>query len=88
MIFFYCVLDEIQFKGCLVCIVVFGDFFIEVDIFIVDLCEMLQKCFGGCGVGFVIIILMISGYCLMVCYFFGGWFSYVVIDSVYFDKKK
>ena len=34
-------------------IAVFGDSFIEADIFTADLREMLQKQFGGCGVGFV-----------------------------------
>ena len=33
-------------------IAVFGDSFIEADIFTADLREMLQKQFGGCGVGF------------------------------------
>ena len=32
-------------------IAVFGDSFIEADIFTADLREMLQKQFGGCGVG-------------------------------------
>ena len=39
----------------LVRIAVFGDSFIEADIFTADLREMLQKRFGGCGVGFVTI---------------------------------
>ena len=40
---------------------VFGDSFIEADIFTADLREMLQKRFGGCGVGFVTITSMTSG---------------------------
>ena len=43
-------------------IAVFGDSFIEADIFTADLREMLQKQFGGCGVGFVTITSMTSGF--------------------------
>lgn len=69
-------------------IAVFGDSFIEADIFTADLREMLQKRFGGCGVGFVTITSMTSGYRPTVRHSFGGWSSHAVTDSVYFDKKK
>lgn len=69
-------------------IAVFGDSFIEADIFTADLREMLQKQFGGCGVGFVTITSMTSGYRPTVRHTFGGWSSHAVTDSVYFDKKK
>ena len=72
----------------LVRIAVFGDSFIEADIFTADLREMLQKQFGGCGVGFVTITSMTSGYRPTVRHTFGGWSSHAVTDSVYFDKKK
>ena len=72
----------------LVRIAVFGDSFIEADIFTADLREMLQKRFGGCGVGFVTITSMTSGYRPTVRHTFGGWSSHAVTDSVYFDKKK
>lgn len=85
---FYRALDEIQSKGRLVRIAVFGDSFIEADIFTADLREMLQKRFGGCGVGFVTITSMTSGYRPTVRHSFGGWSSHAVTDSVYFDKKK
>ena len=49
---------------------------------------MLQKRFGGCGVGFVTITSMTSGYRPTVRHSFGGWSSHAVTDSVYFDKKK
>lgn len=49
---------------------------------------MLQKQFGGCGVGFVTITSMTSGYRPTVRHTFGGWSSHAVTDSVYFDKKK
>lgn len=69
-------------------IAVFGDSFIEADIFTADLREMLQKQFGGCGVGFVTITSMTSGYRPTVRHTFGGWSSHAVTDTVYFDKKK
>ena len=85
---FYRALDEIPMKKRLVRIAVFGDSFIEADIFTADLREMLQKRFGGCGVGFVTITSMTSGYRPTVRHSFGGWSSHAVTDSVYFDRKK
>ena len=85
---FYRALDEIPMKKRRVRIAVFGDSFIEADIFTADLREMLQKRFGGCGVGFVTITSMTSGYRPTVRHSFGGWSSHAVTDSVYFDRKK
>lgn len=85
---FYQALDEIKTKGRLVRIAVFGDSFIEADILTADLREMLQKKFGGCGVGFVTITSMTSGYRPTVRHSFGGWSSHSIMDSVYFDRKK
>ena len=85
---FYRALDEIPMKKRLVRIAVFGDSFIEADIFTADLREMLQKRFGGCGGGFVTITSMTSGYRPTVRHSFGGWSSHAVTDSVYFDRKK
>lgn len=85
---FYRALDEIKTKGRQVRIAVFGDSFIEADILTADLREMLQKRFGGCGVGFVTITSITSGYRPTVRHSFGGWSSHAVTDSIYFDKKK
>lgn len=85
---FYRALDEIKEKKRLVRIAVFGDSFIEADILTADLREMLQKEFGGCGVGFVTITSMTSGYRPTVRHSFGGWSSHSIMDSVYFDRKK
>lgn len=63
-------------------IAVFGDSFIEADIFTADLREMLQKRYGGCGVGFVTITSMTSGFRPTVRHSFGGWSSHAVTDSV------
>lgn len=72
----------------LVRIAVFGDSFIEADILTADLREMLQKRYGGCGVGFVTITSMTSGYRPTVRHTFGGWSSHSVTDTIYFDRKK
>ena len=85
---FYRALDEVSSKGRLVRIAVFGDSFIEADIFTADLREMLQKRFGGCGVGFVTITSMTNGYRPTVRHTFEGWSSHAVTDSVYFDRRK
>lgn len=88
---FYEALDRLsspQADDPLVRIAVFGDSFIEADIMTADLREMLQKHFGGCGVGFVTITSMTSGYRPTVRHMFGGWSSHAVTDTVYFDRKK
>ncbi len=72
----------------LVRIAVFGDSFIEADIFTADLREMLQKRFGGCGVGFVTVTSMTNGYRPTVKHAFSGWSSHAVTDTVYFDRQK
>lgn len=69
-------------------IAVFGDSFIEGDIFTADLREMLQRKFGGCGVGFIPITSMTSGYRPTVKHSFGGWNSHAATDTTYFNKKK
>lgn len=85
---FYEALNKIKSDGRLVRIAVFGDSFIEADIFTADLRELLQHKFGGCGVGFVNVTSMTSGYRPTVRHSFGGWSSHAVTDSVYFDKQK
>ena len=69
-------------------IAVFGDSFIEGDIFTADLREMLQRKFGGCGVGFIPITSMTSGYRPTVKHTYGGWNSHAATDTTYFNKKK
>lgn len=85
---FYEALDRVSTGDGLARIAVFGDSFIEADILTADLREMLQKKYGGCGVGFVPITSMTSGYRPTVGHSFGGWSSHAVTDTVYFDKKK
>lgn len=85
---FYEALDRIPADDGMVRVAVFGDSFIEADIFTADLREMLQKKFGGYGVGFVTITSMTSGYRPTVKHSFGGWSSHSVMDSTYFDRSK
>ncbi|WP_294474279.1 SGNH/GDSL hydrolase family protein [uncultured Bacteroides sp.] len=88
---FYEALDRISSDDSddpMVRIAVFGDSFIEADIFTADLREMLQKRFGGCGVGFVTITSMTSGFRPTVRHAFGGWASHAVTDIIDFDRKK
>lgn len=85
---FYAALDRIKSEGRLVRVAVFGDSFIEADIFTSDLREMLQHKFGGCGVGFVPVTSMTSGYRPTVHHSFSGWVSHGVTDSVHYDKQK
>lgn len=66
-------------------IAVFGDSFIEADIFTADLRELLQKRFGGRGVGFVPITSLVYGFRPTVYHRFSGWDTHTVTDSVYFD---
>lgn len=85
---FYHALDELEAQPRPVRIAYFGDSFIEADILTADLREMLQKRFGGCGVGFVTITSMTSGFRPTVRHSFGGWQSHSVMDSVFFDRSK
>lgn len=85
---FYRALDELAQRPRRVRIAVFGDSFIEADILTADLRNMLQDKYGGCGVGFVTITSMTSGFRPTVRHSFGGWQSHSVMDSAFFDRKK
>lgn len=85
---FYQAIDRLSEGDGRVRIAVFGDSFIEADIFTADLREMLQKRFGGCGVGFVTITSSVNGYRPTVRHSFGGWQSHAVTDTTFFDRKK
>ena len=85
---FYRALDELATHPRLVRVAYFGDSFIEADILTADLRAMLQERYGGCGVGFVTITSMTSGYRPTVRHNFSGWQSHSVMDSVFFDRSK
>jgi hypothetical protein len=81
-------LDDPASADDLVRVAVFGDSFIEGDIFTADLREMLQQRYGGCGVGYVDMTSQTSGYRPTVRHTFGGWESHAATDSARFDRKK
>ncbi|MEG1562780.1 MAG: SGNH/GDSL hydrolase family protein [Bacteroides sp.] len=85
---FYEALNRIESEDRLVRIAVFGDSFIEADIFTADLRELLQRKFGGCGVGFVNVTTMTSGYRPTVRHKYAGWNSHALTDSTRFDRQK
>lgn len=85
---FYEALERVSSLGRPVRIAYFGDSFIEADILTGDLREMLQKRFGGCGVGYVPITNKIAGFRPTVHQTFGGWRSHAITDSVYFDRSR
>lgn len=88
---FYRALDSLRTPkagGRPVRIAYFGDSFIEADILTADLRQLLQQRYGGCGVGFVTITSMTSGFRPTVCHSFGGWQSHSVMDTIRFDRSK
>lgn len=85
---FYRALDELAQHPRMVRIAVFGDSFIEADIMTADLRNMLQRKYGGCGVGFVAITSTTNGFRPTVRHSFSGWGSHSIMDSTYFDRKK
>lgn len=85
---FYEALGQVNAMDRPVRIAYFGDSFIEADILTGDLREMLQKRFGGCGVGYVPITTQIAGFRPTVHHSFGGWHSHAITDSVYFDRSR
>ncbi len=85
--FFYEALEKRATLGRPVRIAYFGDSFIEADILTADLREMLQKQFGGCGVGYVSLTSPISGFRPTVGHSFEGWHSHTSTDTVGFDRS-
>lgn len=85
---FYEALGQVASMDRPVRIAYFGDSFIEADILTGDLREMLQKRFGGCGVGYVPITNKIAGFRPTVHQSFGGWSSHAITDSVHFDRSR
>lgn len=88
MVPFYRALSRMDSLNRPVRIAFFGDSFIEADIFTSDLREMLQRKYGGCGVGMVDITSTTNGYRPTVRHSFRGWQSHSVTDSSGFSKNK
>lgn len=85
---FYAVLNKVKEMNRPVRIAVFGDSFIEADIFTADLRSLLQTRYGGSGVGFIPVTSMTSGYRPTVRHSFGGWSSHCVTDSIFNSKQQ
>ena len=65
-----------------------GDSFIEGDILTADLRNMLQKEFGGKGVGYVSVTSKFPGFRPTVKHSFSGWKSHYVTDTIGFIRSK
>ncbi|MCD8292171.1 MAG: SGNH/GDSL hydrolase family protein [Prevotellaceae bacterium] len=85
---FYRALDELSRRPRPVRVAAFGDSFIEADILTGDLRAMLQRQYGGCGVGFVPITSKVNAFRPTVRHAFDGWQSYTLIGSTGFDAAK
>lgn len=84
----YAALSKVKEMNRPVRIAVFGDSFIEADIFTADLRSLLQTRYGGSGVGFIPVTSMTSGYRPTVRHSFGGWSSHCVTDSIFNSKQQ
>lgn len=82
----YEALSQLEEQGRPVRIAYFGDSFIEADILTADLREMLQKRYGGRGVGFVPITSATNGFRPTVRHTFAGWERHSAMDSIGFKR--
>ncbi len=85
---FYEALTRRDSLGRPVRIAYFGDSYIEGDILTSDLREMLQKNYGGCGVGYVDIASSFVALRPTLYHRYGGWADHCVLDSVPFVRSK
>lgn len=86
---YYDAIDRMASEGGVVRIAVLGDSYIEGDILTADLRMMLQKQYGGCGVGYVPVTSETYGFRRSVRHSFSGWRSYKVTDvGKGFDKSR
>lgn len=83
---FYEALENIHYMDRPVRIAYFGDSFIEGDILTADLRAKFQEKFGGCGVGYVPITSMVSGFRPTVRHRFSNWKTHTVTDSAGFNR--
>lgn len=83
---FYEALAHVQSRP--VRIAYFGDSFIEADILTGDLRDMLQKRYGGCGVGFVDITSITHGFRNTINHQYSGWNSYGTNNTQKYDQKR
>jgi hypothetical protein len=76
----YAAIDNINSLGRPVRIAVLGDSYIEGDILTADLRELLQKRYGGSGVGYLPITTITAGFRRSVRQTFSGWTSHHAND--------
>lgn len=84
---FYMALDNVATKGNYARIAFFGDSFIEADILTADLRNLLQKKYGGRGVGFVPITSEMRFFRRSVKHDFKGWTTHTVTQKGYQKKN-
>lgn len=82
---FYAALDSASKRP--VRIAYYGDSFIEGDILTAELRNLLQTSYGGCGVGFVDIASITSGFRQTVRAKDSGWTSHLANDKSGFNKS-
>ena len=80
---FYQALDELERGDRLVRVAYYGDSFVEGDILTADLREMLQKKYGGCGIGYTPITTISSGFRVSVRQSAKGFTRHSIMDSVF-----
>lgn len=85
---FYEALEQIQTSDRPLRIAYFGDSFIEGDILTSDLRFLLQKKYGGNGVGYVPLTSIVADFRPTVKHSFNGWDSHAVTDHAGFDAKR
>ena len=73
-------------SGGTVRVAVFGDSFIEADIFTADLRALLQQQYGGSGVGYVPVTSHVNGFRPTVRHSFAGWRQHSVNDTIGFKS--
>ena len=85
---FYNSLSQTKSLNRPVRIAYFGDSFIEGDILTADLRELLQKEFGGCGVGYLSIAPESPGFRKSITQYYDNWDAHQVTNKEDFDSKK
>ena len=85
---FYRAIDSIHALGRPVRVAVLGDSFIEGDILTANLREMLQKRYGGCGVGYLPLTSNVAGFRMSVRQHFGDWNEHNANDPKGYDASQ
>ncbi|MCR4765910.1 MAG: SGNH/GDSL hydrolase family protein [Bacteroidaceae bacterium] len=84
---FYQALDELAHYPRMVRVAYYGDSFVEGDILTSDLREMLQKRYGGRGIGYTPITSISSGFRVTVRQSSRGFSRHSIMDTIAFDRS-